>query len=90
MDCIARASVAEAGDERASNVQSGLALPAIICPISSSMRFTIRPWEAGRDRQSGTREHFSLALTGLHLPRCDRLSPGVCNQQRHELNLVLP
>ena len=65
MDCIARASVAEAGDERASNVQSGLALPAIICPTValSALPFVLgKPVEIG---ESGTREPFSLALTGL-------------------------
>jgi hypothetical protein len=51
MDCSAKTSVAESGDERANNVQSGLALPAIICPISNSIRFIIRPWEAGQDRR---------------------------------------
>src|SRR3979490_1588704 len=51
MDCIAKTSVAESSDERASNVQSGLALPAIICPISNSIRFILRPWEAGQDRR---------------------------------------
>ena len=42
--------VADSSDERANNVQSGLALPAVICPISNSIRFIIRSWEAGQDR----------------------------------------
>jgi hypothetical protein len=50
MDCIAKTSVAESSDERANNVQSGLALPAVICSSSSSIRFIIRPWEAGQGK----------------------------------------
>jgi len=50
MDCIAKTSVAESSDERANNVQSGLALPAVICPSSNSIRFII-PREAGQGRQ---------------------------------------
>jgi hypothetical protein len=57
----------ESKHERASNVQSGLALFAIICPISSSIRFTIRPWPVEMG-ESGAHEPFSLALTGLQPP----------------------
>jgi hypothetical protein len=51
MDCIAKTSVAESSDETANNVQSGLALPAVICPSNNSIRLIIRPREAGQDRQ---------------------------------------
>jgi hypothetical protein len=51
MDCIAKTSVAESSDDRANNVQSDLALPAVICPSSDSIRFIIRPWEADQDRR---------------------------------------
>jgi hypothetical protein len=51
MDCIAKTSVPESSDERANNVQSGLALPAAISPSSNSIRFSIRPWEAGQGRR---------------------------------------
>src|SRR5258705_961129 len=51
MDCIVKTSVPESRHERASNVQSGLALPAISCPISSSIRFTILSRAAGRGKR---------------------------------------
>jgi hypothetical protein len=41
----------ESSDEKANNVQSGLALPTIICSSDNSIRFIIRPWEADRGRR---------------------------------------
>jgi hypothetical protein len=68
IDCIAKTSVAESRDERANNVESGLALPAIICPTNSSIASPFVLGKPVKIGESGTREFFSLALTGLQPP----------------------
>jgi len=68
MDCIAMTSIAESRDERANNVEAGLALPAINCPTNSSIRVTIRPWEPGQDMQVQNTLVLQSALTGLQPP----------------------
>jgi hypothetical protein len=65
IDCIAKTSVAESRDERANNVESGLALPAIICPTNSSIASPFVLGKPVKIGESGTHEFFSLALTGL-------------------------
>jgi hypothetical protein len=68
IDCIAKTSVAESRDERANNVESGLALPAIICPTNSSIASPFVLGKPVKIGESGTRKFFSLALTGLQPP----------------------
>jgi hypothetical protein len=68
MDCIARASVAEPGTtgRAASNPASRFLLLSVRSVALSALPFVLgKPVEIG---ESGTGEHFSLALTGLQPP----------------------
>lgn len=50
MNRIAMTTIAESRDDRANNVDAGLALNSINRPTSGSIRVTLRPWEGGQDR----------------------------------------